>query len=141
MKLTEKQLKKIIKESVLNAMKSEGFGEENKEGEVYTVAPRIASELSDYLYSHSRKADYFRRVLNSTGFFNCDTNNYGEKTYSSIPNEIVEGFTEVIESIEASINAAKLTLMEIVKSGLLSDYQKGEALKALQSADKALNRD
>jgi hypothetical protein len=31
--------------------------------------------------------------------------------------------------------------MEIVKSGLLSDYQKGEALKALQSADKALNRD
>jgi len=141
MKLTEKQLKNIIKESVLNAMKSEGLGEENKEGEVYTVAPRIASELSDYLYSHSRKADYFRRVLNSTGFFSCDTNNYGEKTYSSIPTEIVEGFTEVIESIEASINAAKLTLMEIVKSGLLSDYQKGEALKALQSADKALNRD
>ena len=141
MKLTEKQLKKIIKESVLNAMVSEGLGEENKEGEVYTVAPRIADALSDYLYSHSRKADYFRRILNSTGFFSCDTNNYGEKTYSSIPAEIAEGFTEVIESIEASVNAAKLTLMEIVKSGLLSDYQKGEALKALQSADKAQNRD
>lgn len=126
MKLTEKQLKKIIKESVLNAMVSESLGEENKEGEVYTIAPEIADVLSNYLYSHSRKAGYFRRVLNSTD--------------SPIPTEIVEGFTEVIESIEASINAAKLTLMEIVKSGLLSDYEKGEALKALQSADKALNR-
>lgn len=141
MKLTEKQLKKIIKESVLNAMVSESLGEENKEEEVYTVAPRIASELSNYLYSHNRKADYFRRILNSTGFFSCSAKNYGQKTYCPIPTEIVEGFTEVIESIEASMNAAKLTLMEIVKSGLLSDYEKGEALKALQSADKALNRD
>lgn len=141
MKLTEKQLKKIIKESVLNAMKSEGLGEENKEGEVYTVAPRIASELSNYLYSHNHKADFFRRVLNSTGFLNSDTNNYGEKTYSSIPTEIAEGFTKVIESIEESVNAARVTLMEIVKSGLLSDYQKDDALKALQSTDKAVNRD
>ena len=140
MKLTEKQLKKIIKESVLNAMVSESLGEENKEGEVYTIAPDIADALSNYLYSHSRKAGYFRAMLRRTGFINCDTKNYGEKTYSPIPTEIVESFTEVIENIEASVYAAKLTLMEIVKSGLLSDYQKEAALNALESADKALNR-
>lgn len=141
MKLTEKQLKKLIKESVLNAMASEGLGEENKEGESYSVVPRLASVLEDFLYSNSRKASHFRKVLNSTGFFNCDSDNYGEKTYNSAtPEEITEGFNEVIENIEASINAARMTLAQIIKSGILTDYERGEAMKAMEASDKALNR-
>lgn len=140
MKLTEKQLKKLIKESVLNAMASEGLGEENKEGESYSLVPRLASELGDFLYSHSRKADYFRRILNSAGFISCDPDNYGKKTYDATPDDIAEGFTEVIENIEASVNAARMTLAQIIKSGILTDYERGEAMKAMKASDKALNR-
>lgn len=124
MKLTEKQLKKIIKESVLNAMAGEGLNGENNEEEAYPTVSEIASVLEEYIYGHSRKANYFRRILNR-----------GE-----VPETIADNFSEVIESLEATLNGACMTLMEIIKSGLLTDYQKTEAIKALKSSNKVLSR-
>lgn len=125
MKLTEKQLKKIIKESVLNAITANGLNDENNGGEAYPAVSEIANELGNYLYAHSRKANYFRRILNQ-----------GE-----VPEAIADKFNEVIENLDAALNGARMTLMEIVKSGLLTEYQKSEAIKALESSNKALSRD
>lgn len=125
MKLTEKQLKKIIKESVLNAMAGEGLNGENNEEEAYPTVSEIASVLEEYIYGHSRKANYFRRILNR-----------GE-----VPETIADKFNEVIENLDAVLNGVRMTLMEIVKSGFITEYQKSEAIKALEASNKALSRD
>ncbi len=133
MRLTEKQLKKIIKESVLNAMAEEGLHGENNEEESYPASvlghyptvSEIADALGDYLYAHSRKAIYFRRILNR----------------GVVPETIADNFSEVIESLEAALNGARMTLMEIIKSGFITEYQKSEAIKALEASNKALSRD
>lgn len=105
-------------------MAGEGLNGENNEEEAYPTVSEIASVLEEYIYGHSRKANYFRRILNR-----------GE-----VPETIADNFSEVIESLEATLNGACMTLMEIIKSGLLTDYQKTEAIKALKSSNKVLSR-
>lgn len=125
MKLTEKQLKKIIKESVLNAMAGEGLNGENNEEEAYPTVSEIANVLGDYLYTQSRKTIYFRRILNR----------------GVVPETIADKFNEVIENLDAVLNGVRMTLMEIIKSGFITEYQKSEAIKALEASNKALSRD
>ena len=125
MRLTEKQLKKIIKESVLNAITAEGLNDENNGGEAYPSVSEIANVLGNYLYTQSRKTVYFRRILNR----------------GVVPETIADKFNEVIENLDAVLNGARMTLMEIVKSGFITEYQKSEAIKALEASNKALTRD
>ena len=125
MRLTEKQLKKIIKESVLNAITAEGLNDENNGGEAYPAVSEIANVLGDYLYTQSRKTIYFRRILNR----------------GVVPETIADKFNEVIENLDAVLNGARMTLMEIVKSRFITEYQKSEAIKALEASNKALRRD
>ena len=100
----------------------------------YTVARDVEDILRNFLYGNYRKANYIKRTLNMKSF--GDGSDGGKtKFYEPLPDEIQEAIVETAEMIDGAVEAARRALIGLVKSGLLTEYEVGEAMKTLQSTD------
>jgi hypothetical protein len=130
MKLTEKQLKYIIKESIAKIL-----NEADAEGIKTTNARTLLDSLSDFLYSNGRKASYLRKELARKSYFSCSTNDYGEHPYEEVPPEVIDAVEEAIGTIEAAVDRSVAAIMSMIQAGLLTDYEIERARRAIESTN------
>lgn len=130
MKLTEKQLKRVIKESVKLAL-NEGLYEENPT-EKRTNIRSVADALCDFLFSSKRTPNYLKKELARETYFNCSRDDYGEHTFEQMPQEVIEVVQEAIDTIGAAVERSRDAILFMVNQGLLDSYTEGKALRAIK---------
>ena len=134
MKLTEEQLKNLIKKSVKKAL-NEGFAEGNDDPQRSgrTNARSIVESLINYIYSHYATAYYLRREIEKDGFYGSVDGKYGKYLYDQIPYEIESVFREAIDMIESSVDAAENALTAVLQTDLVDEYDKETIQKAINA--------
>jgi hypothetical protein len=131
MKLTEKQLKNIIKESVAKIL-----NEADAEGKKATNARALLDSLSDFLYSNGRKPSYLRKELARQSYFSCSVSDYGQHPYEEVPPEVMNAVEEAIGTIEAAVDRSVAAIMSMINAGLLTDYEIERARRAIESTNR-----